>query len=223
MPLVTQGPLQAFDVELETAGLCVSVCVCMPSSTVLTGSSGDCEDNWCCLPPIPLCDSPSWRCCLTSNVFLEWHRQSLLQDQDSLGSRQRQWWTQTHHSRTPWSSITCMPLLLKLNLDYEKKRTILLWVLVTRTAFWILWFISSSFPPSFLPPPLFFASVWLKTTTTNTSWAAMVSKTLTLLRLVSYGIIIIIVVNTENFPSIWWVLPPLIPVSTGRETEACRG
>lgn len=27
MPLITQGPLQAFDVELETAGLCVSVCM----------------------------------------------------------------------------------------------------------------------------------------------------------------------------------------------------
>lgn len=76
VPLITRGPLQAFDVEPETAGLCVSVCVWMPSSTALTGSSGDCEDNGCCLPPIPLYDSPAPRCCLTSNVFLEWHNLS---------------------------------------------------------------------------------------------------------------------------------------------------
>lgn len=159
MPLITQGPLQAFDVELETAGLCVSVCVYMPSSTALTGSSGD---NWCCLSPIPV-----W---LTSPALLPHQQrlpgvaQSLLQDQDSLGSRQRGWRTQTRCSRTPWSLSPACPWCRNW-FWIMKKRTVLPWSIGNKNCFWILWLVSSPFSPR--PSCFFFCFSLIEKTTTK--------------------------------------------------------
>lgn len=184
----------------------------MPSSTVLTGRSGTvgiidvvchlfpCVTHQPCAAASPAMSSWSGTANLSYRIRTVWGA-GREDDKHRLA-------VAGHHDHSPLHAFD-----VETDFGSWKKGQFCLEVLVTRSAFWILWLVSSFFSKSFLLF-LLLQFDWNKTKQNKTPRkAAMLSKTLTLLRLVSYGIIIIIIVNTENFPSIWWVLPPLIPVS----------